>query len=575
MDSDRSTLFDGFLPRFLAGATFGYYVTHLAYLLNPQIDISGLRLVGIGLFYALVCGLQFGILLWLLRLARVRLFGPGDGARGFGWIVFATAFAAAAYLRHVETLRIYLPIDAVRALSNATRVVVATWLMLFVLWLVERSTPPKFARLVLVGGCGLIAVSAFFLQQRRNFYRIDKRQPVVVDVGPVAQRRPVVVVAIRSLPYDWIVTLRAEMQLPFFDRAAHHDFLTRLPPFPTTSARSIWASLASGKLPYRTGVTGLYSYRTWLNRPDEKFLVVPRGTGFGEWGLLPPVTKSSSHLPSGEALPFWSLFTRLGLDSVVMNWPESWVSPSPAGVLASDRFFLGHTGPGDIHPRSFLPELESIRKMPVGAAILGRFASLPEAQRRAIASGFRGDFAAIRAAEKLADAQHPALTVIAIDGLGDFLDVLGADNNRLPPADSPEGSAVRTYVEQIDLMLGRITEHFPNAVIVIASPSGPAPERIPHDLTELVLRHIRPPESGADDGFLVITGPGTKRTDTPPDVSVVDVVPTILFAAGLPVGRDMDGRVITEAFQDDVLRENPFTLIQSYEAPELSVRHPG
>ena len=46
----------------------------------------------------------------------------------------------------------------------------------------------------------------------------------------------------------------------------------------------------------------------------------------------------------------------------------------------------------------------------------------------------------------------------------------------------------------------------------------------------------------------------------------------MLYAAGLPVGRDMDGRVLTDAFTDEQLRGNPLSVVQTYEARELVVR---
>jgi len=49
-------------------------------------------------------------------------------------------------------------------------------------------------------------------------------------------------------------------------------------------------------------------------------------------------------------------------------------------------------------------------------------------------------------------------------------------------------------------------------------------------------------------------------------------VPTLLFASGLPIGRDMDGRVLTDAFTDEMLRRNALSVIQTYEAERVVVR---
>ena len=42
--------------------------------------------------------------------------------------------------------------------------------------------------------------------------------------------------------------------------------------------------------------------------------------------------------------------------------------------------------------------------------------------------------------------------------------------------------------------------------------------------------------------------------------------PTILYLMGLPVARDMEGRILTEILQDDFMRAHPVTFIPSYES---------
>ena len=48
--------------------------------------------------------------------------------------------------------------------------------------------------------------------------------------------------------------------------------------------------------------------------------------------------------------------------------------------------------------------------------------------------------------------------------------------------------------------------------------------------------------------------------------SVLDVAPTILYLMGLPVARDMQGRVLTEIVDDSFARLSPVTFIPSYES---------
>jgi tetratricopeptide (TPR) repeat protein len=54
-----------------------------------------------------------------------------------------------------------------------------------------------------------------------------------------------------------------------------------------------------------------------------------------------------------------------------------------------------------------------------------------------------------------------------------------------------------------------------------------------------------------DQGIFLAKGPGIKDTPEPIlDAGLLDLTPTILHRFGLPIGSDMEGRVITEAFQD-------------------------
>ena len=47
--------------------------------------------------------------------------------------------------------------------------------------------------------------------------------------------------------------------------------------------------------------------------------------------------------------------------------------------------------------------------------------------------------------------------------------------------------------------------------------------------------------------------------------SVVDIVPTVLYFLGLPIGRDMDGYVRTDLFQPGFTEERPITFIPTYD----------
>lgn len=49
------------------------------------------------------------------------------------------------------------------------------------------------------------------------------------------------------------------------------------------------------------------------------------------------------------------------------------------------------------------------------------------------------------------------------------------------------------------------------------------------------------------------------------DARLVDLMPTLLYALRLPISRDLDGRVLTGAFETAYLARNPLTFVPSYE----------
>ncbi len=531
-----------YLKRLLAGAIFGLYIAHLLYFLNPQVDISPARLVVVTLVYSAICGLLFGTALWLLRIIRLHVIPSveehEESGRGFGFVVLAAFVATANYWIHLMVFRNYLPIGAVRVLSKATNVITATAFALLILWFLERNADRRTSRLIFVIGVVLIAVSSFFLSQRRESYRQERRNVVVANIGTVAGKRPIIFVAVRNLPYDWILTMSGEGVLPYVDSATKNAYFTRVEPFRTTTWMALWASLATGKLPYQHGVAGPFSYRTPLSRfdPSERFLLLPRGAGFEVWGL--PVRRFAAELPSGDALPIWTAFQRLSLRAEVVTWPSMKAVPAKARPpMAAQQRFNG-----------------------TGQA------------RQGILDALMADLAAV---EKGQDDRAFDLRVIELDGFSAAQRALHIFTNELPPRSSMKGEALRAYAEQLDRMIAAIVHDNPNHLVVVCSPSGVVPPAVPSTVWSLASQVIRNDDPGADDGFLLITGPGVAHKTNPEPASVVDIVPTILFAADLPIGRDMDGRVLTDAFADEFLRQTKISAIQTYEAEHLVVRRSG
>ncbi len=120
----------------------------------------------------------------------------------------------------------------------------------------------------------------------------------------------------------------------------------------------------------------------------------------------------------------------------------------------------------------------------------------------------------------------------------------------------------------IDEAIGRAMAGLgPDDLLLVVSGYGMEPLGLGKRMIERV---IGDPETsgtheGAPDGFLMAYGASVTRGRRQPRGSVVDVVPTILYFLGLPIGRDMDGYARTDLFQPSFTEERPITFIPTYD----------
>jgi len=76
----------------------------------------------------------------------------------------------------------------------------------------------------------------------------------------------------------------------------------------------------------------------------------------------------------------------------------------------------------------------------------------------------------------------------------------------------------------------------------------------------------------SDYGILIVNGENFKQGWTLSESSILDITPTILARCGLPLGRDMDGKILREAFREDFFAQRPIKYIDTYDDPTWSQR---
>jgi hypothetical protein len=124
------------------------------------------------------------------------------------------------------------------------------------------------------------------------------------------------------------------------------------------------------------------------------------------------------------------------------------------------------------------------------------------------------------------------------------------------------GPAIENAYQSLDGVLARVLAREASAVrVLVLSDHGFRENRDPKRATSSGWH--RP------EGILLAAGPGFRRGLVPTPGSMVDVTPTVLYALGLPVAEDMDGRPALDLFAEEFTDRHELGSIASYE-PEVS-----
>lgn len=67
------------------------------------------------------------------------------------------------------------------------------------------------------------------------------------------------------------------------------------------------------------------------------------------------------------------------------------------------------------------------------------------------------------------------------------------------------------------------------------------------------------------NGVIILQGPGIRKNKMIANARNIDIAPTVLYLLGLPLAKDMDGKMLTEIFEPEFLQRNPNRFIKSYE----------
>ena len=336
---------------------------------------------------------------------------------------------------------------------------------------------------------------------------------------------------------------------------------------------SIWTSIATGKVEEKHAIHG--------------FLV--------DRGLTSNPTPTSSDMR--EARAFWQILSDGGYTVGVTGWLVTWPAEIVNGYMVSSRISTLLRDVGDptgkdaqlekmrrgIHPAGMLDDLLALKVMHTDLTdddilrFLGTD-TLPDldkarSRRDDIARFYASDLTSLRMADHLMESIPTELVALYLRGLDlschTFWKHMEPDvwPDSIPPEMLDTFSPViERYYGVADSMIGELLKHRgPETVVIICSDHGFAGHRgypgFDGELAVGISMH-------REDGVIIMSGPGIRTNGRIEGASILDVTPTLLALFDLPVGSDMDGRVLTEAIDTDFLDAHPLTSVESHERRE-------
>jgi predicted AlkP superfamily phosphohydrolase/phosphomutase/tetratricopeptide (TPR) repeat protein len=347
---------------------------------------------------------------------------------------------------------------------------------------------------------------------------------------------------------DWklINPLLDQGLMPTLDEFVNHGVMGNLATLRPILSPMLWNSIATGKRPDKHGILG-------FTEPDP------------ETGGVRPVTSTSRKVKA-----IWNILSQRGYKTHILGWFAGHPAEPINGISVSDLYpyataALNEEWPlpaGAVHPESMRATFAKLRMHPAEVTETAILPWIP----RAAEIDQENDKGLQTFAKILAEncSLHNAATWILRNEPWDFLAVYynGIDHfchgfmNFHPPRmeNVPEEKfeiykgVVNGAYRFHDMMLQTLLDLAgPDATVVLVSDHGfhsdhLRPRGIPMEPAGPAVQH-RP------YGIVCMKGQNIRRDERIYGATLLDVTPTILTFFGLPVGDDMDGRVLVQAFE--------------------------
>lgn len=375
------------------------------------------------------------------------------------------------------------------------------------------------------------------------------------------KNRKLLLIGWDAADWDIIWPLIRQGKMPALEslikRGVHGNISTLHPPY----SPMLWTSVATGKTPDKHGILGFIEVT-----PDGK--------------SVRPVTTLSR-----KSRAIWNIFHNQGMKSNLVSWWPSFPTEPINGFVVSDRFQKTHQDPrvmtpmstGSVHPWDKHDLFKGLRMFPFEITKAHILPFIPQADKvdqdkhkglNALAKIVSENTSVHNAATRLLRTTKWDFMAVYHDLIDHFCHSFmkyhppkhpGVDANNFELFKDAVNGA---YIFQ-DMMLERTLKLIDeNTDVMIMSDHGfESGEKRIINMPDV---QAAPSLEHRQFGMFVAAGPSFKTNERVYGLSIMDIGPTILHYYGLPIGRDMDGKVNQEFFK----YEEEVKFIDSWEQVE-------
>jgi predicted AlkP superfamily phosphohydrolase/phosphomutase/tetratricopeptide (TPR) repeat protein len=366
-------------------------------------------------------------------------------------------------------------------------------------------------------------------------------------VAKKPHQRKVLLIGWDAADWEHITPLLEEGLMPAFDAFINRGVMGNLATLQPILSPMLWNSVATGKFADKHGIHGFIE-------PDPVN------------GGVRPYTSTSR-----KCKALWNILTQRGLRSNIVGWWASHPAEAIKGTVVTNAFGGVRFDPekgwsipkGTVHPPENGPKLARFKVFPNELTEAHILPFIPDAakidqkkdKRLSSFAKVLSDNASIHAvATALMESEPWDFTAVYYDGIDHFSHAFMPYHPPKLPWIKDEDfelfkDVVRGAYRFHDMMLERLLELAgPETTVILCSDHGfesgsQRPHGTPREPAGPAVWHRQ-------YGIFVMAGPDIKRDERIYGASLIDVAPTVLTLLDLPIGEDMDGRPLLEAFEN-------------------------